>query len=267
MRIDTSLGGLYVDAHGEGEPVVLWHSLLCDGGMWRLVEPALAERYRVISIDGPGHGRSAPIHAPFTLEDCADAAVEVLDALEVDRAHWVGLSWGGMTGMRLALAHPERVRSLSLLDTSAAPEVLRKVPSYLVMTAIARRFGAIGFLIDRIERIMFHPQTLASARAEVVTPFREHLAAMDPASTGHCVDAVILKRGELRDQLWRIDSPTLVVVGDRDIATPLPRAREIAEKIPGARLEIVAGAGHLSALEQPARIAELLLDHLASAPA
>src|SRR5690606_28893825 len=105
MLVDTRLGKLFVEVRGEGTPLCLWHSLLCDGGMWRHQVPALAERYRVINIDAPGHGRSATVRAPFSLDDCVDAAITILDALEVEAAHWAGLSWGGMVALRLALTH------------------------------------------------------------------------------------------------------------------------------------------------------------------
>lgn len=261
MIIDTRLGGLFVERRGDGPPLLLWPSLLCDGGMWRRVLEPLAERFDVINVDGPGHGRSAKVRRAFSLEDCAEAAVAVLDALSVERAHVAGLSWGGMMAMRLALAFPERVDRLALLDTSAAPEVLKKRPAYHAMTIVARRVGAIPLLLDRIEPIFFTRESVQNRR-EIVDPFREHLAAMDPQSIGHCVDAVIFDRRDLRPQLHRITAPTLVIVGAEDKATPVVRATEIADGIDGARLAVIEGAAHLSVLEQPEAILERLLEHL-----
>ena len=258
MLVETRLGKLFVEERGEGAPVLLWHSLLCDGGMWRFQVPALAERHRVITLDAPGHGRSAPRREPFSLEDCAEAAREVMDALDVERAHWAGLSWGGMTGMRFALRHPERLRSLALIDTSAHRESRRKLPSYHVMAFIARRVGAVGPLLDRIEPLFFTAETRRT-QPEVVREFREHLARMDPASIGRAVDAVIFHRRDLRERLGAIRIPTLVLVGAEDVATPPARAREIAAGIPGASLVEIAGAAHLSALEQPEAVNAALL--------
>lgn len=260
MLIETRLGRLFVEASGEGTPVVLWHSLLCDGGMWRYVAPRLAERHRVINVDAPGHGRSAPVRRSFTLDECAQVATEVMDALELDRAHWAGLSWGGMTGMRLALTHPDRLRSLALLDTSADCEAREKLPSYKVMAFIARRLGAVPLLLDRMEPIFFAAATRRSNRG-VIGSFRDHLARMQPASIGHAVDAVIFERRDIRDRIGRIRLPTLVIVGAEDVATPPARSREIAERIEGACLLEIPDAGHLSALEQPDAIADALLEH------
>lgn len=259
MLVDTRVGRLFVEVSGEGAPLLLWHSLLCDGSMWRFQLPELAERYRVINVDGPGHGRSASVRKRFTLEDCADAAREILDALDVKRTHWAGLSWGGMTGMRFALRYPDRIDRLALIDTSANRESRRKIPSYKVMAAIAKRFGAIGILRQRIAPIFFTRESL-HRRPELVADFSERLARMDPASVGHCVDAVIFDRIDIRPQLAAITAPTLVIVGEQDIATPPDRARDIARAIDGARLVQVPGAAHLSALEQPERITRELLE-------
>lgn len=261
MLIDTRVGRLFVEDSEQGAPLVLWPSMLTDGSMWRFQVPALREAgFRTIVIDPPGHGRSERVRRAYSLEDCADAGVEILDALEVEAADWAGLSWGGMAGMRLALRHPERLKRLALIDTSANRESRRKLPSYHAMAFIARRLGAIGILLDRIERIFFTADTVEH-RPDLVEPFREHLARMDPESLGHAVDGVIFDRVDLRPQLSRIGAPTLVMVGAQDVATPPARAKEIANGIPGSRLVEIGGAAHLSALERPDDVTRELLAH------
>ncbi|MBX3268940.1 MAG: alpha/beta fold hydrolase [Sandaracinaceae bacterium] len=263
MLVETRLGRLFVEVRGEGTPLVLWPSLLTEASMWRFQIPALRARSRTIAIDPPGHGRSAPVRRPYTLEDCVDAACAVLDAVGVEGpADWAGLSWGGMTGMRLALRHPERVRRLALLDTSAAPEARANLPRYRAMAFVARHVGAVGLLLDRIEPIMFTADTVRHRR-DLVDPFREHLARMDPESIGHAVDAVIFGRADVTAALAAIQAPTLVLCGRDDVATPLERSRELAGAIPGARLAVIERAGHLSALEQPDAVTAELLAHFA----
>ncbi len=260
MLVDTCVGELYVEVVGEGRPLLLWPSLLTDGSMWRLQVPELRAAHRLIVIDPPGHGRSAAVRRPFTLEDCADAAAQVLDHLEIEVTDWAGLSWGGMVGMRFALRHPSRLRRLALLDTSARAELRRKLPSYHVMAFVARRVGAFGLLLDRLEPMFFTADTVAHRR-DLVDPFREHLARMDPPSVGYAVDAVIFERRDIRRQLRQIDAPTLVIVGADDRATPPARAREVARGIRGAELLCVPAAAHLSSLEQPAAVNRALLAH------
>ncbi len=262
MLVETTCGRLFVEVRGEGSPVVLWHSLFCDGGMWDGQVATLARRHRVVNIDAPGHGRSGKTTRPYSLEDCVDALFEVMDALRLDRASLVGLSWGGMVGMRAALRAPQRIERLALLDSNADGESPEKLRAYRVLAFVARRFGALPPLLDRVEPIFFSPRTRVE-RPAIVRDFRERLAAMDPTSLGHAFDAVELRRKDIRSQLSRIRCPTLVVCGSDDAATPIARSEDIRRAIPGARLEQIPGAGHLSAWERPELVTPLLAGWLA----
>ncbi|MFN7698254.1 MAG: alpha/beta fold hydrolase [Deltaproteobacteria bacterium] len=262
MLVETRCGRLFVEVRGEGAPVVLWHSLLCDGGMWSGQLSALATRHRVINIDAPGHGRSSPTTRGYTLEDCVDALFGVMDAAGVSAAALVGLSWGGMVAMRAALRRSERVRSLILLDTNANAESAEKLPRYRAMAFVARRLGAVPPLLDRLEPIFFSPRTRLE-RPEIVREFRERLAAMDPASIGHAVDCVEFDRRDIRRELVQVRCPTLVVCGVDDVATPIACSEEIVGAIPGSELALVPQAGHLSAWERPEVVTPLLLERLA----
>lgn len=259
MLVETRVGRLFIEARGEGTPVLLWPSLLTDGGMWRFQIPALAERYRVLTIDPPGHGRSAPVRRAFSLDDCAEAVIEILDANGIERAHYAGLSWGGMTGMRVALAHPQRLRSLALLDSNADRETRKKVPLYKAMELVSRVFGAgVPAVLDVLDTIFFTQRTRRE-RPDILRDFRDQVVRMDPLSVQRSVDAVMFARRDIRDRLDAIRTPTLVAVGAKDVATPPSRSRDIADRIPGAEYVEIAEAGHLSALEAPERVTELLL--------
>lgn len=264
MLIETRCGRLFVEDHDPelpGVPVVFWHSLLCDGGMWRAQLEAVAGRARAINIDAPGHGRSAPSKAAYTMDDCVAAALEVLDALEIERCKWVGLSWGGMVGMRLALAAPHRIELLALLDTNADAESKEKLPSYRALSLVARTLGPIPFLLDRLEPIFFAAATRRD-RPELVRTFRERVGSMDKASIRYAVDAVIFHRSDVRSRLSGIRCPTLVLVGRDDVATPASRADDISSRVPDARQVSIPDAGHLSAWEQPGAVNASLLPFL-----
>jgi 3-oxoadipate enol-lactonase len=264
VLIETRMGRLFVEERGEGAPIILWHSFLCDGGMWRFQVPALAERYRVINVDGPGHGRSMPIRRAFTLEECAEVGVEIMDALGVERAHWAGLSWGAMTGMRVALASPARVLSLALLDTSAHAESREKLPRYKALALAARLFGpGLPLLLDRLGPIFFCRRTIEE-KPELVRDLRDLVARMDAESVLRGVDAIIFGRRSIVDRLPEIRVPTLVLVGEEDTATPPSKSRAIADRIPGARYVEIPHAGHLSTLERPEPVTAALLEHLSA---
>lgn len=264
MLVETRrCGRLYVDVRGDGPAIVLWHSVLVDGGMWSTIPEQLSRAFRVVNIDGPGHGRSSKIREPYTLDDCVDAALDVLDACGIARGVWCGLSWGGMVGMRLALRAPERLAGLVLVDSNADAEVKEKLPSYRVMAMISRFLGPIPMIKDRIEPIFFSPRTLRENRP-IVDAFRRGVTSMDRDSIRHVIDAVILDRADIRPKLADIRTPTLVIVGADDHATPRQRSEDIVARIRGARLVVIPNAGHLSAWEQPEAVLEALEGFLAT---
>jgi len=258
LHIPTTVGKLCVEDRGSGKiAVVLWHSLLCDGSMWRHQTADLERDHRVLVVEGPGHGRSERAPRPFTLDDCADALVQILDAHALEKAVLVGLSWGGMTSMRVAIRAPERVRALALLDTSADAETFVRRWRYRVMAALFGRWGFLSLLERPVLEAMFAPATLA-ARPAFVDELVEIVRKGDRAGLVAATKAVVIERTSCLAQLKEIKAPTLVVVGGEDRATSPRRAERIAAAIPGARLEVVAGAGHLSALERPDAVTSLL---------
>ena len=125
-KLETNGVRIHYEEVGAGPPVVLGHSFLCSGEMWRPQIEPLAERHRVINIDHRGHGRSGALTNPFDLYDMVGDVTAVLDHLEVERAIWAGLSIGGMVAMRAAIAVPERVAGLILVDTDADAETSYK---------------------------------------------------------------------------------------------------------------------------------------------
>src|SRR4051794_9567787 len=135
----NEVGYAYID-EGSGPLVVFGHGLLADKEMFRAQIDALRDRYRCVSLDWPGHGSSAWRPAGWTFEHMVDDTVELVRALDAERAVFVGLSQGGMVFMRLAYTHPEMVRGLVLLDTSAGPEDRESLPLYEQL-AVAIRDG------------------------------------------------------------------------------------------------------------------------------
>ena len=253
---------IHYEVSGSGPAVVLGHSLLCDTEMWRGVAPRLAERHRVINVEVRGHRRStAP--APFSLEDLAGDWLAILDKEGVDRAFLVGLSMGGMTAMRLALRSPARVAGMVLIDSNADPEERGKRAQYAVMAAIYRRFGLVRPLARRTASIMLGRTSLRE-RPHLIDELVETVGRHPREQVTHALQAVF-GRGDLRPRLPEIGAPTLVLVGAEDAATPPSKSEHIRDGIAGARIEVIDGAGHLSALEVPdaivARVAAFLDEH------
>lgn len=254
------------EGHGERAdeqalPIVLGHSFLCSGEMWREQVPALAGDRRVVNVDFRGHGRSGRLDAPFTLYDAVADVIAVLDALGIQRAIWCGLSIGGMVAMRAALEHPERVAGLILLDTDAGPETLAHRLKYRAMGACARRFG-LRPLLPSVARLMFAATTRRENPA-LVEEWKQRFADIHVPSALLGLDALI-ERDSLLDRLGEIQVPSLVIVGEEDRSLPVPFSRRIHERLPGSTLAIIPGAGHLSALERPAPVNEAITGFLAA---
>lgn len=258
MRVPTRLGALHVDDSGGDRPVVvLWHSFLASGAMWRDVAPRFARELRVLNVDAPGHGASDPLRVPATMDACADALAEVLDAASVRRAAICGLSWGGMTAMAFALRHPDRARALVLADTACRAERLRNVAEYTALGLYFRRFGAPPWLTARIAPLFFCDRTLRD-RPELVDELGAYVRGLDRASVWNALQCIV-RRPDRTRALAAVRVPSLVVCGAHDRAQPVAQSEAIARAIPGARLVVLPDAGHLSALEQPAPFADAAL--------
>jgi 3-oxoadipate enol-lactonase len=250
---------VYYERSGTGPAVLLGHSLLCDTEMWRGIAPRLAEGHTVINVEVRGHRRStAP--GPFTLEDLADDWLAILDAEGIDRAFLVGVSMGGMTGLRLALRAPSRVAGLVLIDSNGDVEEWRKRLRYAALAAVYQRAGLVSPLVGPIAKIMFGATTLRE-RPHLVDELRATVERHDRRQIPHALRAVF-RRGSILDQLGAIACPSLILVGAEDRATPPGKSLRLAAAIPGARLEVLPRAGHLAALEDPEAVTARLLPFL-----
>lgn len=248
----------YEDA-GSGRPLLLGHSFLCSGAMWRGQAPALAERYRVLNADLRGHGASGPATGRFTVYDAVDDAAAVLDAAGVERAVWCGLSFGGWVALRAALTRPERVEGLVLVDTDAGAE-----PAYGKLRNYAMGLGArvlgVGPFLRPIARLMFGATTRRED-PELVREWRGAFSRVHLPSVLRGLRAA-MTRDSVLERLPEIGVPTLVVVGAEDRPIPPARSREMHARLPDAELVVVPGAGHLSALERPGAVTDAVLDFL-----
>lgn len=250
---------LYFEDVGTGTPVVLGHSFLCSGKMWREQVPALAGKCRVINPDLRGHGRSSDVNRPFSLYDAVLDVVAVLDQLGIGRAIWCGLSIGGMVALRAALICPERVSGLIILDADAGAETALRKVKYLAMGTGARALGVSPFL-PSISRLMFGATTRRRNPA-LVREWKKEFASVRVPAVLLCLDA-LMHRDSLLPRLGEINVPALVLVGEEDRSLPPPLSRRIHALLRDSTLAVIPAAGHLSALEQPAAVTESILGFL-----
>lgn len=255
----------YEDTGGPGPAIVFSHGLMMSSRMWRSQIEALKGRYRCVAYDHRGQGQSSdPGGRSHDMETCYRDAVSVIEGLDARPCHFVGLSMGGFIGMRLAARRPDLLYSLSLLETSAEPEAAENVPRYRKLAWVAQWLGT-RFVVDKVMPILFGrtfmtDPNMATARAS----WRAEMASY-PRTIVRAVRGVVERAGVM-DEIASVRLPTLVVVGDEDVATPPPKARRIQQLVLGSRLVRIAAAGHSSPVEQPAEVTRVLSDFLATLP-
>jgi 3-oxoadipate enol-lactonase len=257
VLIETCLGKLAVEECGRGPAVVLWHSLFFDRTIWSALASALSRTQRVVLIDGPGHGESASAGRSFTMEECGRAALQVMDALSIDRAAVGGISWGGMVALRAALLAPARIRSLLLLDTTAdAAGALERVRA----TALAAAVERVGFpaILSGPLFALTYAKAARLRSPSLRADLQARLQRLDRRAAGAATRAVLRDRTGVLPALGALRMPALVVAGTVDWTFPLAHAERLAASLPQARLERLEGVGHLSILEEPDRVIELV---------
>jgi pimeloyl-ACP methyl ester carboxylesterase len=263
MATATSQGiALYYEVSGSGSAIVLTHSFLCDGSLFKHQVAALQRTHRVINIDLRGHGRSGPSESPYTIYDLVDDVVAVLDAEGVASATWMGLSIGGFLSLRAALTRPERVRALVLLDTDAGPESAWKKVKYSTMKWGLQTVGP-RFVVPAVMPIMLGRTTLRS-RPEIRAEYFRRFLQIRVKSICRGIDA-ITGRDDLVGRLGEIRASTLVIVGEEDQPLPVWKSRRIANGIAGAELVVIPRAGHLSAIEHPGPVTDAVTRFLSGA--
>ena len=239
--------------------VVLSHPLGASLEIWDSQIEALSDNFQILRYDARGHGGSSAPTTPYTMDMLVADAVQLLDNLEIDKVHWVGLSLGGMIGQGLAIANPERLWSLSLCNTIAhTREQVRQ--SWKIRMQSTRRISMQdivdhGMKLALTERFRnSHPiQCEEIRRRSLLMSIESYLA---------CTNAVVTC--DYTDKLSTIRTPTLVVASDEDMAIPFEEAETVHKLIPDSIMETIPTAAHLSNIEESERFNEILLSFLMS---
>ncbi|MFV2198346.1 3-oxoadipate enol-lactonase [Nocardiopsis sp. LOL_012] len=249
----------YTQSGPEGAPpLVLAGSLGTTARMWEPQAAALSARFRVIAMDHRGHGRSPVPDGPYTMADLGGDVVRLLDRLGIERAHYAGLSIGGMVGQWLGVHAADRLDRLALLATSpyAGPPT-----AWHDRAALVRAQGTAAVADTVVER-WFTPG-YASTHPDEAALLRDQIAATDPEGYAGCCEAIA--GHDVRRDLPAVTAPTLVVGGADDPATPVEgNADLIAERVPGARLVVLDDAAHLLSWQHSAAVNTLLADHFSA---
>ena len=261
--VDTRLGALAVRVRGEGPVAVLWHSLFVDDRTWHRVEDDLARLRRLVIITGPGHGASADPGRRYNMDECAEAAADVLAFLGVvEPVDWVGNAWGGHVGVVFAARWPERCRTLVTLGTPIhSYTTFNRLPIWIVLPVV-RLFGPVGFIGTGIRNALLSSTTRAQdpeAGALVV----ECLRTMNRAALVNAVISISLRRPDLTSRLDQIRCPTLFVTGSDHTDWTPEQARVASRLLADGATEVIPDVAYLIPLEAPDRTVQLVRDQWA----
>lgn len=248
-RVDADGVGIWVERRGRGPDVLLIAGLSDPAEAWQPQLDGLSDRYRLIAFDNRGSGRTPLPDGPLSVPMMADDAAALLRALQVEQAHVAGFSGGSLIAQELALRHPELVRSLVLVSTWARLDAYSRSMTrfwhWLVTAAPSERAMLEAFLLwmytprahadGMVQRVI--DETLAFPHPQSAEAFQRQL---DPFMTH-----------ETLDRLPGITAPTLVMAGELDIGAPPRFGRIVAEAIPGATFEVLAGEAHQPFQESP----------------
>lgn len=247
LRVHDGTGISY-SAAGRGPWLILSNSLATDRGMWRPQRAELEKRYTVLSYDTRGHGQSDVSESDFGFDTLAADVVALMDHLGIDKAKFMGLSLGGMTGLALALWHPDRIKRVVCCDARAdAPDAFKAMWDNNISVSTS---GGMAAIADGTIPRWFSPEFRADpANADLLASVRE-MILRTPAE-GYRKAARCLQTLDLLKSLDQIAVPAQFIVGELDPAAPLPVVQDMADRVDGAQVHVIPKAAHLSNLEAP----------------
>jgi pimeloyl-ACP methyl ester carboxylesterase len=241
-------GGLEIayERAGTGPPLVFVHGAVEDGRTWRPQLSALADEFTVVAWDEPGAGRSSDAPDDFGLPDYANCLAELIEAVGLGAANVAGISWGGILALELYRHRPELVATLILVDTYAGWK--GSLPGEEVRGRVEGVQRMLAAPTEEFDPTL--PGLFAGDPPPEFVPLLQDMAA-DVRPESLPAKLVLMAETDQRDLLPRIAVPTLLIWGEQDVRSPLGVAHQFEQAIPGARLVVIRGAGHVSNLERP----------------
>jgi pimeloyl-ACP methyl ester carboxylesterase len=247
--VDAAGHRIAYDVAGKGPPVVLLHGYVGDRRMWRPQMEGLSDEFTVVAWDAPGYGGSSDPPEDFSLTKFADCLAAFVDALGLGRAHVVGLSFGGGLALELYRRQPEL--PITLVLASAYAGWAGSLPAEVVEQRLQQALRLAQLPPDRLVAELMPTMFTDSAPAELVDAFAGFMREFHPV--GLRANSRAFAAADLRDVLPQVAVPTLLLYGDSDVRAPSNVAQDLHANIPGSRLVVIPGAGHVCNIDAPER--------------
>lgn len=252
-RITTRTGQLAVFENGAGVPVVFWPSLFSDHRLFSYVQRLLGSGWRTLRIDGPGFGRSDPPRGEIQTEVYADAVIEVLDALGIEKALVVGCSWGGQIAAQMGVRAPHRVLGILMMNVPLGASL----GGHTLEVLGTRWLGSTRFWGSGVAQSMFSAYS-RKAHPQRVQEFIAAFTSFDRKAAAITVRTTMTRFAGLEAVLPQLTVPTTILMGAEDRLYPVDKMLPIARLAPGATLEVIPQCGHLAPLEAPEAVVTAL---------
>jgi pimeloyl-ACP methyl ester carboxylesterase len=256
---------IHYDVHGDGDPLICVHGLGCDRRAWALQIKPFSESYQAVFFDNRDVGQSSLATQDYTTEDMAQDVLALADHLELDSFHLLGVSLGGMVTQQVALAAPERVRSLTLAVTHGGVQTAGRLRGHL-LGAYARHLSPE----DQVDNLLYLCYTEAFFENEQLYEFMRNALLENPypqPPEAFARQAAAGGSHDVRDRLHELTMPVHVIGAERDLMIPVWKQRELATLIPGAKLTIIDGQGHGAMWEAAERFNAVVTEFLRVTPA
>jgi len=260
LKINSA--NIYFEEEGEGkETLVFGHSMLFNLRMFDNQVTYLKNNYRCIRFDFRGHGKSQSTLTGYDLDSLTEDITKLIKELKCEQCHFVGFSMGGMVAMRIAIKHPELIKSLILIDTSSEPEPKNKMMKNKAMVFIAKYIG-LKPLANEVISLFFGPAFLKDPKkSSLRKKWKNYFIANNRTGIVRAVKGVLFRKG-ISDQISEIKHPTKILVGANDELTDITKAEILHASIANSSLDIIPRAGHMSPVEEPDIVNSIIKEHL-----
>jgi len=242
---------LYYEDEGHGEETIVFsHSLLFSLRMFDGLVNHLKDKYRCVSFDFRGQGKSEITRNGYDMDTLTGDAAELIQKLKCSPCHFLGFSMGGFVGMRLAIRHAELLKSLILVSTSSEPEALFSRLKFNLLALVGQSLG-LQVVLNQVMPTMFGQSFLKDPhRKELKQAWENYFLANDRKGVAKAVKGVANREG-VTNSLFSICLPTLIIAGEKDIATTPEKSGIMHDAIKGSLLKIIPRSGHMSPVEEP----------------
>ncbi|MBC2697827.1 MAG: alpha/beta hydrolase [ANME-2 cluster archaeon] len=246
MKMKVNDIELFYEVHGEGEPIIFSHGWMCDCSVWNSQIEFFSEKYKVIAYDQRGHGKSDKPKSDYSIETLSNDLYSLIQELNLEKVILVGHSMGGMTAITFALNHPDKVSKLVLVGTSAKMNFSGYIQIWIMMHIFSYESFARG-MID----LLYDPSEQVKKEAFDRAMNTQKFVSYDCATE-------FMKNYDKRDRVSKIKVPTLIVVGEKDKATPVKMSRYLNREIKDSKLKIIPDSKHMVIIDKANELNEII---------